>query len=48
MRSLAEDNRVAVEKMFGVYCGTDRYYFDGIEVLSVVTFLEMLYRSEIF
>ncbi|MBI4686403.1 MAG: ATP-binding protein [Nitrospirae bacterium] len=48
MRSLAEDNRVTVEKMFGVYCGTDRYYFDGIEVLPVMTFLEMLYNGKVF
>lgn len=48
MRLLAEDNKIIVEKMFGVYCGTDRYYFDGIEVLPVTTFLEMLYNEEIF
>ncbi len=48
MRILAEDRKVRVEKLFGVYCGTDRYYFDGIDVLPVNTFLEMLYNGEVF
>ena len=48
MRSLADDKKITVEKMFGVYCGGDRYYFEGIEVLPVTTFLEMLYKGEIF
>lgn len=48
MRLLVEDNKVIVEKMFGVYCGADRYHFDGIEVLPVTTFLEMLYNGKVF
>jgi predicted AAA+ superfamily ATPase len=48
MRSLAADSKVKVEKMFGIYRGADRYYFDGIEVLPVNTFMEMLNNGEIF
>lgn len=48
MRSLAADTRLTVEKMFGVYCGTEGYYFDGLEVLPVMTFLELLHNGKIF
>lgn len=48
MRSFAENKKVVIEKMFGVYCGLDSYHFDGIEILPVTKFLDKLYKGEVF
>jgi predicted AAA+ superfamily ATPase len=48
MRSLAESEKVVVDKMIGVYCGADSYHFDGVEVLPVAQFLKSLNDGEIF
>ncbi len=48
MRSLANSNKVKVEKMFGVYQGNDSYHFDGIEILPAASFLKKLYAGEVF
>jgi len=47
MRSLAEQGKVHVEKMLGVYTGKKSYHFDGVEVLPVGRFLERLYDGEV-
>jgi predicted AAA+ superfamily ATPase len=48
MQSLKETGKLKVEKMFGVYGGRESYYFDGVEVHSVVNFLKMLWAGEVF
>jgi len=48
MRALANSGKVIVDKMIGVYCGTETYHFDGIDVLPVVQFLKMLNDGKIF
>lgn len=48
MRSLSENSRVTVDGMFGVYCGTRTYRFDGVTVLPVVDFIQALFKGEIF
>jgi len=48
MRGLAADPRVRVERMFGVYAGDRRYRFDGVEVLPVPDFLQLLNAGGVF
>ena len=48
MRSLSESHRVIVDGMFGVYCGTRTYRFDGITILPVFAFIQALFEGEIF
>jgi uncharacterized protein len=48
MRSLSEGDRVTVDGMFGVYCGTRTYQFDGIMVLPVFDFIQALFKGDVF
>jgi len=48
MRTLADSGKIIVDKMIGVYCGTETYHFDGVDVLPVMQFLKMLHGGEIF
>ena len=48
MRSLADNTGVTVERMFGVYCGSRRYQFDNITVLSFTDFVKALFAGEVF
>jgi predicted AAA+ superfamily ATPase len=48
MRSLNDDNRIHVDKMFGVYTGKHTYEFNGLEVLPVEDFFKRLYQGEVF
>ncbi len=48
MRSLAESRTVNVQRMIGVYSGTDRLHFDGLDVLPVADFLKQLFAGKIF
>lgn len=48
MRGLKESPKVEVTKMIGVYNGTERYHFDGIDVLPVIEFLEELHQGKVF
>jgi uncharacterized protein len=48
MRLLSESNRVTVDAMFGVYCGTRTYRFDGITVLPVFDFIQALFKGDVF
>lgn len=48
MRALAEDGKVKVEKMFGIYTGKQSYEFDGLKVLPVERFLEQLFEGKVF
>lgn len=48
MRSLAETGKIKVEKMIGVYCGKERYHFDGLDVYPVEDFLSELFDGNIF
>lgn len=48
MRSLNEDNRIHVDKMFGVYTGRWAYNYDGLEVLPVGEFFKRLHQGEVF
>jgi len=48
MRSLAAQDKVRVKKMIGVYTGPRSYSYDGLEVMPVRRFLELLYLGEIF
>lgn len=48
MRSLKASGQVKVEKMVGVYMGNEPYHFDGVEVLPVSRFLNLLYTNKIY
>lgn len=50
MRSLADSggNRLAVDRMIGVYTGKRRYDFGDVTVLPVAEFLAQLYAGEVF
>lgn len=48
MRSLAEDARIHVDKMIGVYMGKRTYSYDKVNVLPVSDFLKLLHQGEIF
>lgn len=48
MRSIENDDRIQVDKMFGVYRGNRAYHYDGIDVLPVADFLKLLYQGDIF
>lgn len=48
IRSLAEDGKVKVEKMFGIYTGKQSYDFNGLKVLPAEQFLKQLYAGEVF
>ncbi|MBU1366354.1 MAG: DUF4143 domain-containing protein, partial [Candidatus Omnitrophica bacterium] len=47
-RSLKTTGSIYVDKMFGVYMGKERYYFDDFTVLPVNDFLLMLYSGKIY
>lgn len=48
MRSLAANNRVTVERMVAIYCGTQKYQFDNVTVIPVRGFIGELYDGKIF
>ncbi len=48
MRSLAESSSLKVEKMLGIYRGTESYHFEGLDVLPVEIFLKKLFAGEVF
>ena len=48
MRSLARTDGISVERMLGVYRGTEVLAFDRVEVLPVVEFLRRLHAGEVF
>ncbi len=48
MRSLLASPDIVVERMIGVYCGTRRYTFDGVQVLPVKEFVTELFAGEVF
>jgi len=48
MRSLHAHDSIHVDKMIGIYTGKRAYHFDGIDVLPVEDFLNLLYQGEIF
>jgi len=46
--SLAKNDRIHVDKMFGVYTGNKTYHYDGINVLPVADFLKRLHEGDVF
>jgi predicted AAA+ superfamily ATPase len=48
MRSLSKSDRIHVDKMIGIYTGKRAYYYDGIDVLPVQDFLELLHQGDVF
>lgn len=48
MLSLAGSPQIVAQRLFGVYSGSESYYFDAVEVLPVVEFLKKLHRGEVF
>ena len=48
MRSLHSHNSIHVDKMIGIYTGKRVYHFEGIDVLPVEDFLNLLHQGEIF
>ncbi len=48
MRELAAAERLAVDRMIGVYRGNRTYHFDGLDVLPVTTFLDQLHAGGVF
>lgn len=47
MRDLAASGRVRVDGLYGVYQGSRRLRFDGIQVLPIVDFLAALHAGEV-
>lgn len=48
MREMKASMKVEVERMIGVYMGSQRYRFDGLDVLPVNEFFKELYDGKIF
>lgn len=48
MRGLKETGKVFVDKMIGVYCGSETYTFDDVDVLPLTEFLKKLHQGNIF
>jgi len=48
MRFLAESGKVKMKKMIGVYMGKEEYFFEGVEVVSIHTFLKSLHAGLIY
>ena len=48
MRDLAASGRVQVDGLYGVYEGTRRLRFDGIQVLPMADFLSALHGGEVY
>ena len=48
MRSLSTAKHIRVERMLGVYGGTRKYHFEGIDVLPIGEFLRELHQGNIF
>jgi len=48
MRSLAKNDRIHVDKMFGIYTDNRTYHYDGINVLPVTDFLKRLHEGDVF
>ncbi len=47
-RSLDNHKGIHVDKMIGIYLGKREYHFDKFEVYPVTTFLQKLYKGEIY
>ncbi len=48
MRELAASGRVQVDGLYGVYRGSRRLEFDGVQVLPVMDFLSALHAGEVY
>jgi Holliday junction resolvase-like predicted endonuclease len=48
IRDLASTKRVEVERMIGIYTGSQTYHFDGFDVLPVERFVAELHAGKIF
>jgi len=48
LKALLVSSGVTVERMFGVYCGSRSYKYDGIEVLPFSDFIKALHADKIF
>ena len=48
MRSLAESGKIKMKKMIGVYMGKEEYFFEGVEVVNIHTFLKSLHAGLIY
>jgi uncharacterized protein len=48
IRSLRDSGSVTVDKMFGVYCGSESLTFDGFQVLPVKRFLDEMNSGAVF
>jgi predicted AAA+ superfamily ATPase len=48
MRFLANNDRIYVDSMYGVYMGNRAYHYDGVNVLPISDFIMELYKGNIF
>jgi len=48
MRDLKGQKQIRVDRMFGVYTGSRRYHFDGVEVMPILDFLQALHAGLVF
>ena len=48
MRDLAEMPSITVDRMIGVYMGSEKYHFSGLDVLPVRVFLQELHAGNLF
>ncbi len=48
MRSLAQNDRIHVDRMIGVYAGKRTYRFGDLDILPVEDFLKQLHQGDVF
>lgn len=48
MRSLAQSGKIKMKKMIGVYMGREEFFFDGVEVVNIHTFLKSLHGGLVY
>jgi len=48
MRDLRSQSGVRADRLFGIYTGTQKYHFDGLNVWPVEDFLKALHSGEVF
>ncbi len=48
MRDLSNFSQLHVDRMIGIYTGSQPYHFDGVDVLPVADFLQQLHNGDVF
>jgi predicted AAA+ superfamily ATPase len=48
MRSLAQEKKMKIDRMIGIYSGSRSYHFDDCDVLPIEAFLNQLHSGQLF